>query len=46
MDIYALALIFLTISTTGGAINMIVTILRLCTPGMTISRMPLFFTVH
>jgi heme/copper-type cytochrome/quinol oxidase subunit 1 len=42
MDIYALALIFLTISTTGGAINFIVTILRLRAPGMTISRMPLF----
>jgi cytochrome c oxidase subunit 1/cytochrome c oxidase subunit I+III len=42
MDIYALALIFLTISTTGGAINFIVTILRLRAPGMGVSRMPLF----
>ena len=42
MDIYALSLIFLTISTTGGAINMIVTIMRLRAPGMAISRMPLF----
>ena len=42
MDFYALALIFLTISTTGGAINFIVTILRLRAPGMAISRMPLF----
>jgi cytochrome c oxidase subunit I len=42
MDIYALSLIFLTISTTGGAINFIVTILRLRAPGMAISRMPLF----
>jgi heme/copper-type cytochrome/quinol oxidase subunit 1 len=42
MDIYALALILLTISTTGGAINFIVTILRLRAPGMAISRMPLF----
>lgn len=42
MDFYALALIFLTISTTVGAINFIVTILRLRAPGMTISRMPLF----
>jgi cytochrome c oxidase subunit 1/cytochrome c oxidase subunit I+III len=42
MDIYALALIFLTISTTGGAINFVVTILRLRAPGMAISRMPLF----
>ncbi|HEV2325986.1 MAG TPA: cbb3-type cytochrome c oxidase subunit I [Terracidiphilus sp.] len=42
MDIYALALIFLTISTTGAAINFIVTILRFRAPGMAISRMPLF----
>jgi cytochrome c oxidase subunit I len=42
MDFYALALILLTISTTGGAINFIVTILRLRAPGMSISRMPLF----
>ncbi len=42
MDFYALALIFLTVSTTGGAINFIVTILRLRAPGMSISRMPLF----
>lgn len=42
MDLYALSLIFLTISTTGGAINFIVTILRLRAPGMAISRMPLF----
>ncbi len=42
MDFYALSLIFLTISTTGGAANFIVTILRQRAPGMTISRMPLF----
>jgi cytochrome c oxidase subunit 1/cytochrome c oxidase subunit I+III len=42
MDLYALSLIFLTISTTGGAVNFIVTILRLRAPGMAISRMPLF----
>lgn len=42
MDFYALALIFLTISTTVGAINFVVTIFRLRCPGMTISRMPLF----
>jgi cytochrome c oxidase subunit I+III len=41
MDFYALALIFLTISTTVGAINLIVTIFRLRAPGMAISRMPL-----
>ncbi|HVW11718.1 MAG TPA: cbb3-type cytochrome c oxidase subunit I [Bryobacteraceae bacterium] len=42
MDFYALALIFLTISTEAGAINFIVTIFRLRAPGMAISRMPLF----
>jgi cytochrome c oxidase subunit 1/cytochrome c oxidase subunit I+III len=42
MDIYATALIFLSISTTAGAMNFIVTILRLRAPGMAISRMPLF----
>ncbi len=40
MDFYALALIFLTISTTGGAINFIVTILRLRAPGMAIQLLP------
>ncbi|HTK29672.1 MAG TPA: cytochrome c oxidase subunit I [Vicinamibacterales bacterium] len=43
MDFYALALLFLTISTTAGAINFTTTILRLRAPGMSISRMPLFF---
>src|SRR5579871_6402930 len=42
MDFYALSLLFLTISTEGGAINFIVTIFRLRAPGMTISKMPLF----
>jgi cytochrome c oxidase subunit I+III len=42
MDFYALSLILFTISMTGGAINFIVTILRLRAPGMTVSRMPLF----
>src|SRR5262249_13586709 len=41
-DFYNLALLFLAISTTAGAINFIVTIFRLRAPGMTISRMPLF----
>ncbi len=41
MDFYALALLFLTISTTVGAINFIVTIFHLRAPGMAISRMPL-----
>ena len=41
MDFYALALILLTISTTAGSINFLVTIFRLRAPGMTLSRMPL-----
>ena len=48
MDFYALALIFLTVSTTVGAVNFIVTIFHLRAPGMAISRMPLFLysTLH
>jgi cytochrome c oxidase subunit I len=42
MDFYNMSLILRTVSTIGGAINFIVTILRLRAPGMTISRMPLF----
>lgn len=42
MDFFSAALVFLTISTTGGAINFIVTILHMRAPGMAISRMPLF----
>jgi cytochrome c oxidase subunit I len=42
MDFYNFCLILLTIATTGGAINFIVTILRLRAPGMAISKMPLF----
>jgi cytochrome c oxidase subunit 1/cytochrome c oxidase subunit I+III len=42
MDFYALSLILFTLSMTGGAINFIVTILRLRAPGMTLNRMPLF----
>ncbi len=41
-DFFNLALILLTISTTGGAINFIVTIMRLRAPGMSVNRMPLF----
>ncbi len=41
MDFYALGLIFLTVSTTAGAINFLVTIFRMRAPGMRISRMPL-----
>lgn len=42
MDFFSFALIFLTISTTAGAINFIATIMRLRAPGMSINRMPLF----
>jgi cytochrome c oxidase subunit I len=41
LDFYALALLFLAISTTVGAINFIATILRLRAPGMSLSKMPL-----
>lgn len=43
MDFYNLALILLTISTEGGAINFIVSILRQRAPGMSIAKMPLMF---
>ena len=42
IDFYALGLLFLGISTTAGAINAIVSILKLRAPGMSIDRMPLF----
>ncbi len=42
IDFYALGLIFLGISTTAGAINFIVTILKMRAPGMSINRMPIF----
>lgn len=42
IDFYALGLIFSTISVTGGAINFIVTILKMRAPGMSINRMPIF----
>lgn len=42
MDFYALSLIFLTVSTTAGAINFIATIFHLRAPGMSFNRMPLF----
>jgi cytochrome c oxidase subunit I len=42
IDYYALGLILLGISSTGGAINFIVTILKLRAPGMTLNRIPIF----
>jgi cytochrome c oxidase subunit I+III len=41
-DFYALGLIFLGISTTGGAINFIVTSFKMRAPGMSINRIPIF----
>src|SRR5215217_3471130 len=42
VDFYALGLIFTGISTTIGAINLIVTIFKNRAPGMSLNRMPLF----
>jgi cytochrome c oxidase subunit 1/cytochrome c oxidase subunit I+III len=41
IDFYALGLLFLGISTSVGAVNVIVTILKMRAPGMSIDRMPL-----
>ncbi len=42
LDFWALGLIFLSFSTTAGAVNFIVSILKMRAPGMALSRMPLF----
>ena len=42
IDFYGLGLIFLGVSTTAGAVNFIVTILKLRAPGMSVNRIPLF----
>ncbi len=42
IDFYLLGLLLLGLSTTAGAINFIVTILKLRVPGMSINRMPVF----
>ncbi|HEX5140560.1 MAG TPA: cytochrome c oxidase subunit I [Dehalococcoidia bacterium] len=42
VDFWAAGLIFLSISTTAGAINFLVTIFKLRTPGMSVNRIPLF----
>jgi cytochrome c oxidase subunit 1/cytochrome c oxidase subunit I+III len=42
IDFYGYGLLFLGIATTAGAINFLVTILRLRAPGMTLARIPLF----
>jgi cytochrome c oxidase subunit I+III len=42
VDFYALGLIFNSISSTAGALNLIVTSFKLRAPGMSFNRMPLF----
>ena len=42
LDLWALGIAFLGISTTAGGINFAVTILRMRAPGMTLARLPLF----
>jgi cytochrome c oxidase subunit I len=42
MDFWGLAIIFVGISTTVGAVNFIVTIFKFRAPGMTFNRMPIF----
>src|SRR3954453_21255371 len=42
IDYYGLGLILLGISSSAGAINFIVTILKLRAPGMSINRLPLY----
>jgi cytochrome c oxidase subunit I len=40
-DVYALGMIFLGISTTVGAVNFVVTLMRMRAPGMSINRVPI-----
>ncbi|HET9984625.1 MAG TPA: cytochrome c oxidase subunit I [Longimicrobiales bacterium] len=42
MDFYALGLLFLTVSTTVGAVNFVGTVMKMRAPGMSINRMPIF----
>lgn len=41
IDVYALGMILLGISTTVGSINFVVTLLRMRAPGMSLDRMPI-----
>jgi cytochrome c oxidase subunit I len=41
IDVYALGMVLLGVSTTVGSINFIVTLLRLRAPGMSINRVPI-----
>ncbi|HET9726282.1 MAG TPA: cbb3-type cytochrome c oxidase subunit I, partial [Gemmatimonadales bacterium] len=42
LDFYAIGLVFLTVSTTVGAVNFLVTVFRLRAPGMSLDRLPIF----
>jgi cytochrome c oxidase subunit 1/cytochrome c oxidase subunit I+III len=42
MTIYCLGLLFLGVSTTSGAINLVVTALTMRAPGMSLNRVPIF----
>jgi cytochrome c oxidase subunit I len=42
MDFYAIALTFLSVSTTVGAINFIATLFKTRAPGMSLNRLPIF----
>jgi cytochrome c oxidase subunit 1/cytochrome c oxidase subunit I+III len=41
IDVFTLGVIFIGLSTTGGAINFVVTLMRVRAPGMSINRMPI-----
>ena len=42
LDFYALGLLFLAVSSTVGAINLVVTFLKMRAPGMSLNRVPVF----
>jgi len=42
LEFYSLGLLFLAVSSTVGAINLIVTALKMRAPGMTLARVPVF----
>jgi len=42
MDFYALGLLFLAVSSTVGAMNLIITALKMRAPGMTLAKVPIF----
>jgi cytochrome c oxidase subunit 1/cytochrome c oxidase subunit I+III len=41
IDVYALGMVLLGVSTTAGAVNFVVTLLRMRAPGMAINRVPI-----